>query len=341
MIALADALRTRGHRVTFFLLGDPPSFVLDANFQIIEIGGAIFPAHEHKAGVQQLGTLSRRVALKHTLATMARATQAVLELAPALISDAGVRALIVDQTSFAGGTMAERLDLPFVTVCNALLLNAEPGVPPFFTTWQPRNTWWALVRNQIGWAAPNKLYAPALRAIQQERRRHGLSRFARIADTWPGTLQLSQQPEAFDLPRRKLPQQVRFVGPLRLPDDSPPIPFPWARLDDRPLVCASLGTVQNRSEETYRAIAEACAGLDVQLVMSTGQGLAADELGELPGDPVVVAFAPQRELIRKAVLAITQAGLNSVLDALSAGVPMIAVPITNDQPGIARTKRNP
>jgi UDP:flavonoid glycosyltransferase YjiC (YdhE family) len=48
-----------------------------------------------------------------------------------------------------------------------------------------------------------------------------------------------------------------------------------------------------------------------------------------------VAFAPQRELIRKAVLTITHAGLNTVLDALSAAVPMVAVPITNDQPGIA------
>jgi zeaxanthin glucosyltransferase len=335
MIALADALRARGHRITFCLLGDPPSSVLDVDFEIIEVGGAVFPANEYTAGFRELGTLSGRAALRQTFALMARATRAILEVAPPLISDAGVEALIVDQTSLAGGTLADRLDLPFVTVCNALLLNAEPAVPPLFSTWRPRATWWALLRNRLGWAVLDKLYAPSLQQIQQDRRRHGLSVPGRVADTWSSTLQISQQPEGFDFPRRELAPHVRFLGPLRLPGNSPPVPFPWDRLDDRPLVYASLGTLQNRTARTFRTIAAACAGLDAQLVMSTGHGLAPDDLGELPGDPVVVAFAPQREVIRKAVLAITHAGLNTVLDALSAGVPMIAVPITNDQPGIA------
>ena len=304
MIALADALRARGHRITFFLPGSPPSFVVNAGFEVIEIGGAVFPADEYTAGFRRLGTLHGRAALEHTLALMARATRAILEVAPSVISDAGVRGLIVDQTSLAGGTVADRLGLPFVTVCNALLLNAEPDVPPLFSTWRPRDAWWAQLRNRIGWAALDRLCAPTLREIQQHRRRHGLSVPSRVADTWLSSLQISQQPEAFDFPRRVLPAHVQFVGPLRLPGDATPIPFAWDRLDGRPLLYASLGTLQNRTVGTFRTIAEAFAGLDAQLVMSTGQGLAPDELGGLPGNPVVVAFAPQRELIRKAVLAV-------------------------------------
>jgi hypothetical protein len=34
-------------------------------------------------------------------------------------------------------------------------------------------------------------------------------------------------------------------------------------------------------------------------------------------------------------LTITHAGLNTALESLSQGVPMVAIPITNDQPGIA------
>jgi len=49
----------------------------------------------------------------------------------------------------------------------------------------------------------------------------------------------------------------------------------------------------------------------------------------------VVPYAPQLELLRRAALAVTHAGLNTVLDALSAGVPMVAIPVTNEQPGIA------
>jgi MGT family glycosyltransferase len=335
MTALADALRTRGHRITFLLLGDPPATVLDAGFEVIEIGGAAFSANEYTAGFRQLGELSGRAALKHTLALMARATRALLEVSPSLVSDAGVTALLVDQTSLAGGTLADRLDLPFATVSNALLLNAEPGIPPFFSSWRPHDVWWARLRNRIGWAALDRLYAPTLRQIQENRRRHGLAVPARVADTWSSTLQISQQPEGFDFPRRELPPHLRFVGPLQLSGASATVGFPWDQLDGRPLIYASLGTLQNRTAGTFRTIAEACAGLDVQLVMSTGQGLAPEDLGELAGNPIVVVFAPQRELIRKAALAITHAGLNTVLEALSAGVPMVTVPITNDQPGIA------
>ena len=56
---------------------------------------------------------------------------------------------------------------------------------------------------------------------------------------------------------------------------------------------------------------------------------------KLPGSPLVVGYAPQLELLQKASLTITHAGLNTALESLSHGVPMVAIPITNDQPGVA------
>ncbi len=56
---------------------------------------------------------------------------------------------------------------------------------------------------------------------------------------------------------------------------------------------------------------------------------------ELPGNPVVVGYAPQLELLPKATLTITHAGMNTTLECLTNGVPMVAIPIANDQPGIA------
>ncbi len=40
-------------------------------------------------------------------------------------------------------------------------------------------------------------------------------------------------------------------------------------------------------------------------------------------------------MLQKASLTITHAGLNTTLESLSNGVPMVAIPITNDQPGVA------
>ena len=45
--------------------------------------------------------------------------------------------------------------------------------------------------------------------------------------------------------------------------------------------------------------------------------------------------APQLALLRRAALSITHAGLNTALESLSHGLPMVAIPITNDQPGVA------
>lgn len=50
---------------------------------------------------------------------------------------------------------------------------------------------------------------------------------------------------------------------------------------------------------------------------------------------IVVRYAPKLELLQKASLTITHAGLNTTLKSLSYGVPMVGIPITDDQPGIA------
>src|SRR5262249_42926015 len=85
---------------------------------------------------------------------------------------------------------------------------------------------------------------------------------------------------------------------------------------------------------TFRIIAEACAGLDLQLVISLGGGQDPALVGDLPGDPVVVGYAPQLDLIRMSVLTITHGGLNTALESLSRGVPMVVLPVTYDQGGV-------
>lgn len=72
-----------------------------------------------------------------------------------------------------------------------------------------------------------------------------------------------------------------------------------------------------------------------QLVISLGNPN--QDLGavKLAGKPILVAYAPHQALINRSALVITHAGLNTTIGALSAGVPIVAIPITNEQPGIA------
>jgi MGT family glycosyltransferase len=94
-----------------------------------------------------------------------------------------------------------------------------------------------------------------------------------------------------------------------------------------------MGTVQNRLRSIFETIAAACADLPVQLVLSLGNSESTET--NFAGNPLVVPYAPQLELLQHATLTITHAGLNTTLESLANGVPMVAIPITNDQPGVS------
>jgi MGT family glycosyltransferase len=113
------------------------------------------------------------------------------------------------------------------------------------------------------------------------------------------------------------------------------VPFPFEQLTGQPLIYASMGTIQNRLLEVFQTIASACEGLDAQLVISLGGGATPASLPPLPGNPIVVGYAPQLEILQKAALTITHAGMNTTLESLSNGLPMVAIPVANDQPGVA------
>jgi MGT family glycosyltransferase len=132
-----------------------------------------------------------------------------------------------------------------------------------------------------------------------------------------------------------MPGNFHYTGPFHDVRVRPPAPFPWERLTGRPLIYASMGTLQNRLHDVFHAIAEACVGLDADVVISLGGGNAPEQMRELPGNPIVVGYAPQLELLARASLTITHAGLNTALETLSAGVPAVAIPVGNDQPGVA------
>ena len=74
---------------------------------------------------------------------------------------------------------------------------------------------------------------------------------------------------------------------------------------------------------------------EIQFVLAVGGQLDPKQLRYVPANVVVVNHAPQIEILKRSSLCITHAGLNTVLESLSCGVPMLALPVTNDQPGVA------
>ncbi|NEP59083.1 MAG: glycosyltransferase [Symploca sp. SIO2G7] len=335
MTTLGYELKERGHRVTLVGIEDAQPKTTAAGLEFQVIGESDFPKGATKDLFTQLGKLKGFEALQYTLKWIANGEQMYFRDAPEVVKMVGIEALLVDQVSPAGGTIAEYLDIPFVSVCSAIMLNREISVPPLNTPWNYNPSWWGLLRNRLGYAVLSRVGKPIREVINSYRREWNLSVRNNPNDNYSQLAQLSQQPAEFEFPRKKLPSIFHFTGPYSNPVSRELASFPYERLTGQPLIYASLGTLQNRLLWIFQMIAEACIGLDAQLVISLGRDAEPESLPELPGNTLVVGYAPQLELLQQATLTITHAGMNTTLESLSNGVPMVAIPITNDQPGVA------
>jgi len=336
MTTLGRELARRGHRVTLVARPDGEAKAVAAGLGFAAIGAAEFPRGAIAAQAVALGGMTAGKALRYTIDMMRLAAEVTLRDMPAVIRAHGIEGLLVDQVNPAAGTVAEIAGLPFVKVANALALNRDPACPPAVLPWRYRPGPLGRLRNAAGNWFLHRVTAPVRDAINAHRVRHGLA--PRLREEAPAFLaEIAQQPAFFDFPRARPEPRLHFTGPWHAARGSD-VAFPWERLDGRPLVYASLGTLQNRLVDMFTTIAAAIAPLDVQLVISLG---AADQdapslAARCVGNPIVVPVAPQLQLLDRATVAITHAGLNTALEALARGVPMVAIPITNDQPGVAR-----
>ncbi len=131
----------------------------------------------------------------------------------------------------------------------------------------------------------------------------------------------------------RLPDSVRFVGPVRRaePDDSA---LPWQELDSgRPLVFVSLGTMNGAAGERFLAAAVEALRLRPHL-----QAVVVDptrSIVDTPEQVIVRDRVAQLAVLTRASAVVCHAGHNTVCEALGNGLPLVVAPIRDDQPIIA------
>ena len=333
LTTIARELCSRGHRATVFNILDVEGLADREGIEFRALGVKDHPRGAFKAFSTQQSRLEGLAALRFGLDMARKEIAMLLEEAPQAMQAAGVTALLVDQGQPAGSTLAERLNVPFVTVCNALAANPDPTSPPATLAWPPPTTWAGRLRSRFAYWAFDRAAAPLRTVINRYRREWQMAPLRSLYDSFSPALQLAQQSAEFDFPRAERPRSFHYIGLIRRASSST-VAFPFERLDGRPLIYASLGTMTADSRGVLRTIAEACATLEAQLVLTLGGNGDVAAYADLPGAPIVVGFAPQLELLKRAAIGIFP-GTNSVLESLVHGVPVIAVPMYADQPGLA------
>jgi len=266
-----------------------------------------------------------------------RLVKAALEHLPGKIAETGVNALILDTLYRLLEIVPMHLHLPYVQIWNVLHSDFSGSTPLALYSWPHETSPEALARNVAGLQIVREIRGPMMPIAQSYAERNGLKvDWSNPAATISKLAVITQTPKEFDFPIPNLPPQFHYAGPFHDNEGREPVPFPCEKLTGKPLIYASMGTLVNGLNNVYGSILEAVSEFpEMQVVLSVGRNFNLGDLGLIPSNTIVVRIAPQIELLKRATLCITHAGLNTALEALAQGVPMVAIPIGFDQPGVA------
>jgi len=323
-----------GHRVTYLGFEDVRAVPEAAGLDFVAIAPREYPAGVVDRMMKQVSEARGLRSSIRTVGLLNELLDCRLRSLPDIVRGEGIDALVADQISPAASTVCELAGIPQVTVCAAVHMNYDYAVPPFFTPWSPATGPVARLRNRAGYRFFDLVRTPMRRRLNGFRERAGLSKYRGPHAGMSKLCQITQLMPAIDFAYERLPDHFRYVGPLGDMDADQSGEFPVDQLDGRPLVYCSFGTVNNSCRHLYETVLAAFANINAQLLLSLGGGDLALQT-RLPKGAIVCKRVPQRRVLQHCDAFISHCGVNSALEGLYHGVPMVCVPIANDQPGVA------
>src|ERR1700736_2438994 len=337
MSALARQLQSRNHNGVMFSPPVGESIARAAGLPFVPFAEREFSPDKLGEIVGAVSRLKGEEGLQFTVNAVAALNEVKWRTLPNLLSSTGIDALVVDNYDFYGEIIPMRLGMPYAIMSNALHFD-YPGYTPFCVyDWAHENTPEAIKRNRQGVSKFTQMLIRSNAELIAQAKRAGIkANWKDPSFLFSDRPWITQCPREFDFESSHWPKQFHYAGPFHDGKGRLDFPFPWDQLTGGPIVYASMGTVQIGNSDVFSAIAAAVSKhRDLQLVLSIGNLLRPEQIVPVPNNAIVVNNAPQLELLKKASVCITHAGFNTVLEALTQAVPQIAIPVTNDQPGVA------
>ena len=124
-------------------------------------------------------------------------------------------------------------------------------------------------------------------------------------------------------------EKYAFVGPSIRPAQSE------IRKTREKLVYISMGTVNNDMLPLYRNCVDALKDTGYQAILSVGNQVDISQFGKLPEGIAVYPSVDQIAVLEKADVFLTHCGMNSASEGLYFGVPLVMLPKTTEQGGVA------
>jgi MGT family glycosyltransferase len=282
-------------------------------------------------------TLMRDWDARTPLQAFARARDGVM-LGPAGLFAADVRdelarrpadVVVASLFVFGAQVAAEAEGVPVAVLVPNLLSLPGWGVPPLGPGLPPARGPLGRARDAAIGRVMERIFDKGLPALNDARRANGLEPVDSVLHRYERVDRLLMlTSRAFDYPGFTPSANVRVTGP-RL--DDPAWVGDWTPpAGDDPLVLVGMSSTYMDHADVLQRAATALGRLPVRGLITTGPAIRPDEI-DAPANVTVVERAPHSEVLRHAAAVVTHGGHGTVIKALAAGVPVVALPLGRDQ----------
>jgi MGT family glycosyltransferase len=230
---------------------------------------------------------------------------------------------------FGAQIAAEAEDVPFAFLVSNLLSFRDSGTPPLGPGLKAARGPLGRARDAALNRLMARLFDKGLDQLNEARRASGLGPVASVLENFERADRLLLlTSRAFEYESYSPPENVRVVGP-RL--DDPAWAGDWTPpAGEAPLVLVGMSSTYMDHADALQRVASALGQLPVRGLVTTGPSVDPEEI-EAPANVTVVQRAPHSEVLRHASAVVTHAGHGTVIKALAAGVPVVALPLGRDQ----------
>jgi len=300
-------------------------YCLTENYRTtIEATGARFVPYPDIPDLLELHKLASSGNIPHTAHSLVKVGEQLLPFLFDLMETEKPDYLIYDSLAGWGLMTARKYPVPTIATISTFILN--PRTPPPLSAKELFKTFKQVIREVGG-------YWQTRQRIQQK---FGITSIGLIeAVMAKAPLNIVYTSREFQPQGHLYDEHTKFVGTMVSPRPKSDT-FPYDFLDHDPLIYISLGTINNTNAEFYRQCLASFGDFAGHFVMSIGQNITIESLGDIPDNFLVMNSVPQLDVLKQADIFITHGGLNSVHESLLEGVPMIVIPQQVEQAIVAR-----
>jgi len=347
-MAVAKALRERGHEVAFYTGRSSASLIEADGFEVHPLTAV--DEDEVYRCVRLLETGSRR---GHMSPALTRRTfrDWLVETVPAQVHDLETvldrwqpDTIVTDLSMWAPiVVLPETTGLP-VALSSTFMgpLIPGPDAPPFGFGMRPPATDAERALARTLQAVINRAGKGLRRRVDEIRRSHGLGPLGMSVNEYTGRLPLYLVPSlaSLDWNRTDLPSAVHYVGPVLWHPPSTPESDAWIAdiPNDRPWVHVTESTLSYGDPFLLRAAIAGLPQAGFHVVGTTGVHRDIGSLGlpSLPDRVHLTEWASHAALLPHCRAVVTNGGTATVISALTHGLPLVIVPTTWDKPDNCR-----